>query len=511
MATLALPRPLRGDRTRRALTDTTAALLVVAVAAGSTYFIDHWGARKGVGMGLFLVGLCWFAATRRTLVALAVFMAYIGMADGYAKLSTGSTVVSLVRDALLFAIVVGVLVRAQVSGKPLRLPPLSGWVITFVVVVFAQVLNPSGGTFTHSLAGVRQHLEFVPLFFLAFAFLRTKAALRGFVILLLVIGAANGIAGYLQFNLTAQEFAAWGPGYADRVLGRGAFVDAGRTFTSGDTTGLVRPFGLGSDAGAGGVMGAFALGALLVLITRFTRMRYLLLAAALAMGVIAAIVTSQGRAPVLAAAIIVVTYGLLTLTAGGRLATLLGLGVTAVVVLFVFQGIAGSATQSGADDAFRYSGLTPSKIVATADEARGSSIAVIPQNIVDYPLGAGLGSVGPAASYKGGTTLIDTVDTESWFSFIVVETGIPGLLTVFGFTITLLWLAFVRIRKEPDPETRALLAAMLAPLAALLALYWTGGGLTATTPYAPYLWTIGGVVAYWLIERPAALRAAADR
>ena len=57
-------------------------------------------------------------------------------------------------------------------------PPLTGWVLAFVVLVLIQIPNPNGGTLVHSLAGVRQDLEFVPLFFLAYLYVRTKKALR---------------------------------------------------------------------------------------------------------------------------------------------------------------------------------------------------------------------------------------------------------------------------------------------------------------------------------------------
>ncbi|HEY6887602.1 MAG TPA: hypothetical protein VI300_07480 [Solirubrobacter sp.] len=509
ISTFALARPFRGERAQRRLTETGISLAVAAAAASSTWFIDHWGTRRGLAMGLFVLALAWLATTRRTLVALAVLMLYLGCVDGYAKLSTGSTAVSLVRDALLFAIVAGVLVRGQGSAQPMKLPPLSLWVIGFVVLVLVQLLNPNDGTLVHSLGGVRQHLEFVPLFFLAFAFVRSKAALRGFVILLLVIGAANGVAGYIQFGLTQQQFAAWGPGYAERVLATGRFVDAGRTFAATEDVNRVRPFGLGSDAGAGGVMGAFALGALLAMIARGRRLRYLLLAAALATFVVTAIVTSQGRGAVVSAAIILIAYGGFTIAAGGRLVALLSIGATALVAVAVFQGVLSSTGSSGgAGDTFRYSGLASSRIVQTTTVARGGSFEAIPENLVKYPFGAGLAVAGPASGAPGGTPLSGTIDAESWFSFMVVEAGIGGMLVVTGFTVMLLWLGLTRIRFEPDAETRTLLAAIVAPIAAMLALYVVGGGVTATTPYAPYLWAVGGIASYWLIVRPRELAAA---
>jgi hypothetical protein len=502
MSTLALRRSFGGAAAQRRLTELAAALVVAAIAMSSTWFIDSWGVRRGLGMGALVLALVWLATTRRTLAALAVFMVYIGAIDGYAKLSTGSTPVTLVRDALLFAIVAGVLLRAQVTGQRLRLPPLGAWVVAFVLLVFAQMLNPNAGTVVHSLGGVRQHVEFVPLFFLAFAFVRSVRALRWFVVLLLLIASANGAASWVQFNSTPQQFAAWGPGYAERVLAQGRFTDSGRTFATTNDRSRTRPFGLGSDAGAGGIMGALALGGLLVMVTRFGRLRHLLFAAAMALGVVIAIVTSQGRGAVVAAMIVVVSYGVLTATSGRRLASLLGVVVVGLVAFAIVESIVGAEGSAS----LRYEGLSSSRILQTTTEARGSSLAAIPENIAEYPFGAGLGTAGPASSVAGAPAAAGLADAESWYSFMTLETGVVGMLLLAGFTIALFGLALTRVRLEPDPEARALLAAILAPLAAIIALYAVGGGLTAATPGAPYLWTAGGLVSYWLIVRQGELR-----
>ena len=146
----------------------------------------------GVVAVLLVVGSLWLAVTRNTAFALAAYMLYLGLLDGYFKLGTGNSNVTLVRDALLYAVVAGLLIKAAVRGTPLRLPPLSTWVVMFVVIVLVEIANPTGGTIGHSIAGVRQHLEFIPLFFLGYAFVRTKRALRTFLMLLLLIAAANG-------------------------------------------------------------------------------------------------------------------------------------------------------------------------------------------------------------------------------------------------------------------------------------------------------------------------------
>lgn len=497
MSALAIRWPLHGRQVGGRLGQLLGGLLVALVAAGLTRFIVGRGTLFGIAAVLVVAGAVWLATTRRTGLALALFMIYIGALDGYLKLSIGSSVITLLRDLLLYAIVAGLLVRAQVEGRRLPAPPLTAWLGVFVVLVLVQLLNPHAGTLAHSLGGVRQHLEFVPLFFLTFAFVRTTRALRVFVILVLLLAAANGAVNWVQFHLTPQELAAWGPGYAERVLAQGNFSESGRSFYDTQGHNLTRPFGLGSEAGAGGLVGAFALGGILALASLFTRLRSLLFAVAMALGAIIAIVTSQGRGVVVCSFVIVIAYGLLTATSRGRLTGLLGLGVAALVAFFVVQAITGSAGSG----AFRYQGLTTSSIVHTTDQARGKSLARIPSTLATYPFGAGLAVAGPASGAPGGSSLAGRLDAENEFSFMTLETGVAGSLFMAAFTIMLLVLGLLRSRAEPDPEARVLLAAIIAPVAGMLALYFAGS-VTASTPGAPYLWAVGGIVSYWLVMRP---------
>ncbi len=503
----ALPR--LPPRTSRAVRQTIGGLIVAAAAVAAALLMLHGTTTlKGVAAVIVVLGSVWFATTRHAQLALAVWMLYLGFLDGYLKLATGSGAVTFVRDAFLFALVIGLLVRATVQGKRLPLPPLSGWVIAFAVIVFVQVANPQAGTVVHSLAGVRQHLEFVPLFFLTAAYVRTTRALRIFCILLAVIAAGNAIVGWVQFNETPQQFAAWGAGYAQRVNGTGTFAGGGRTFVNaeGQPT-RTRPFGLGSDAGDGGLFCMLALCGILALAAFTRRRRYQLFAVAMALAALLGIITSEGRGVVVTTVIAVIAYGLLTVKARNRMTSVLGFAVAVAASVFFIQAIVGAVGSSG----LRYAGLTPNGILSTTSKARGLSIDRIPSNLITYPLGAGLATAGPAALTVQGAsqlTLTSPPDTETEFSFLIVETGIPGLLVVTGFTLMLLLLGFRRIRQEPDHEARVLLAALIAPIAAIFALFFSST-VTPSVPVAPYLWAVGGIVSYWLIALPAARRRAA--
>jgi len=505
MSTSAFARAARlprgGGGPQRVALQVAGGLLVAAFAALIVLYAVRGTSLKGVAVAIVALGSVWFLTTRKPQLALAVFVLYLGLLDGYLKLASGSSVVTFVRDAFLFSLVIGLLVRAAVTRQRLPVPPLAGYLVAFTVIVFVEFANPHAGTLAHSVAGARQHLEFVPLFFLTFAFVRTTRALRGFCVLLAVIAAANGIVGWIQFRETPQQFAAWGPGYSERVLGTGAFAGAGRTAAVGATGSATRPFGLGSDAGDGGLFAMVALCGIFALAAFSRRLRYQLFAVAMAVLALVAIVTSQGRTDVLGSIISVLAFAALTLRSGSRTKSLSGLVLIVVVGAFVVSGVVAAAGSGG----LRYAGLGPSSLLNTTSTARGPSIANIPLNMIHYPFGVGLGTAGPASGTSGQSAFQanTSLDTETEFSFLTIETGVPGMAVLTAFLIVLISIGFKRVSQEPDAEARILLAALIAPLTAIFVQFFISA-LTPSVPLGPYLFAAGGIVAYWLIELPAA-------
>ncbi len=177
---------------------------------------------------VFLLLVTWCFSHRRVDQSLAALGLYLGLLDGYLKLSTGSPVITLARDVLVAAIAGGALLRAMNSHKQLPLPPIGGLVLAFSAVAFIELFNPDAPDLIVGAAGVRQHLEFVPLFFLGFAFMRRESQVQKLLFILLLCAAAGGVVSYIQSTLTPEQFAQWGPGYSERILGTGAFAGAPR-------------------------------------------------------------------------------------------------------------------------------------------------------------------------------------------------------------------------------------------------------------------------------------------
>jgi hypothetical protein len=439
--------------------------------------------------------LIWLFFSERHGLALVTLLLYLGLLDGYLKLKTNSSTITLVRDALLYAIALGVLVRRILRRQPLTLPPLSGWVLLYTGVVLIQLLNPGDASLGHALASLRPHLEFVPLFFLGYAELRSVRRLRMLCVLLLVVAAANGVVGYVQFRLSPAQLAAWGPGYAARIYGTGPV--SGRTFT--DSAGVVhtRPFGLGSDAGDGGLVGMLALAPALALIGLGRRVPGRRIALALIAGVLLAIVTSQGRADVLAAVAAVLAFVAMASAARRLLPTMTSIAAGGLVLFLVLSALSGAA-QSGLFD--RYKTISPASLTATAESSRGSSLDLLPGYMARFPFGAGLGSTGPAALIAGAAHT--GLDGETEFNFLVVELGLAGLLVFLAFNARLMARALTRIRVVPDPQVRLLLAGLAAGLFGIAATYLAGPSSSAS-PAAPYFWLTAGVLSYWLWEARA--------
>jgi O-antigen ligase len=369
------------------------------------------------------------------------------------------------------------------------LPPLSGWVLGYVALVLAEAFNPNTAGFLHALGGFRQLLEWVPFFFFGFALMRSKRSFRKAFLILGVAALANGVISTYQTFLSPGQVASWGPGYHNKIYPPSGH--AGRSYSS-EGEGRVRPLGLGSDSGFGGGVGLLALPCALALLATWRgRRRWLIVI--LNLGAIVAIVTSLGRLQVVGAAIGVVAFTLLSSVAGRRvrrpLAALLGVVVLAVPLGALFVSTVRSGTFS------RYEKLSTS----SSTSYKSSAWKKVPHLISIAPFGVGLGSVGPVASLGGKVT--EQVEgrqanAETQWNFLVDEVGAPGLLLWVGLALTVISLAIRRLRRIRDVELRVSLAAVVAPLIALIPMGFSGP-LSTSAALGPYYWFAAGVAAYW--------------
>jgi hypothetical protein len=448
---------------------------------------------KAVGAAGFLLLVAWCFAHRRVDHTLAALGLYLGLLDGYIKLSTGSSAVTLARDVLVVAMAAGALVRTSRSGERLNLPPLGGLVIAFAVVVVVQLLNPDARNLAGGLAGVRQHLEFVPLFFLGSAYLRRESQIRTLLVLVVTCAAIGGVVSFVQSNLSPQELAAWGPGYAERVLGSGGFAGAGRTAIVNGAS-AVRPFGLGSDAGSGALFAAVALPSLIALLMAGPN-RYRLLVAPLAVGLALALATSGSRNALVVAFVSLFAFGLIAARSRNALRAIVGLGVGTLLVYGGFHELS-----SDNPAATRTKSIVSTNALSTYQDERGASLGLFGGYVKDHPLGVGIGRSGPATGAFATEGGAPGYNAETEWNFMVLETGVLGLGLYLLINLRLLDWTIRRIRNMQSATQRLYLAALAAPLAGLIAQGFAGP-TTVSVPAAPYFWLVAGILSYWLAAK----------
>jgi hypothetical protein len=439
--------------------------------------------------GLLIAVAVWMFLSEHYERTLAVFALYLGLLDGFVKLKTGSSLATLGRDVLLYAITIGAVVRLVMQRSAPRLPTLSAGVICWVAICLAEVLNPVAGSTLHALAGTRQHLEFVPLFFFGYAVMRSNRRLTALLVLLIVAASANAVVAVIQEHLSLAELASWGPGYAAQVYG--TVIGTARTFYS-STGEHIRPSALGSDEGFGGLLGILAVPAVLALASSWNRAPWRLVVAILGTPlVIVAVVTSQSRTAVVGAAVAGLAYLILTATTRKGAQTLATAGVLALVAYFALPAVFPSAV----DQANRYSSIAPTRVISTAFSYRSGTLALVPQYMYDYPLGTGIGRNGPAAGSSVGGLQSVGGNAESEFNFLVLELGIPGLLILTGLTGTAICIG-VRLRRIEDLNLQRSAMALVAANIGIGAV-WFAGIMTANSPTSPFFWFTAGVIVYW--------------
>ena len=102
--------------------------------------------------------------------------------------------------------------RMIVQRKPIVLPPLTGWVIGWVVLVLVNAFNPKTHSILAALGGFSQQLQFVPFFFFGFALMRSKRRFRQLFIILGVAATAVGLGRCVSGpRLTPGQLSSWGP------------------------------------------------------------------------------------------------------------------------------------------------------------------------------------------------------------------------------------------------------------------------------------------------------------
>ncbi len=480
---------VRGRRINEGVAVALAGLGCVAVALGIALAMPKPNYPLVVGGIVGLVALAALVSSPRLELTVGGLVFFLGCLNGPLKLiSSTGRVGSAIQDVLIIAIVVGMAIRHLYSGQPWKLPPLAGLAIAFVAVVVLEAFNPKTLNVLKVGAGFREQLQFVPFFIFGWLLVRSKQRLRRMLILLGVIALANGLVATYQTRLSPKQAAAWGEGYAAKFEGK-----ASKTYKS-EGQGRVRPTGLGDESGAGGGTGLISIAGIFALLATTRRKRWILVL--LAFGAIAAIATGLGRIELVGGVLAVVGYLLLTGTGSRELRRPLRLLLVALAVAIPFGFIFVSALGEGVFS--RYSSLLNGG--SSSASYKEGEVREIPKEISASPFGFGLGTAGPAASFGGKAEELyegHNVNAETTYNFIMKEVGLPGLIVWPGALLTMLVLAFRRIRTLVDPELQLYIAAIYAPIFAMFFMSFEGP-VSQSQVLGPFFWFALGVAAYWL-------------
>ncbi len=467
------------------------ALIALLLALGIAAAVPQPSVLLTVVAVVGVLAITYLMVSPRLEVSVLVLGFYLGCLDGPVKLlSSGGTSVSALRDVLIFAVCLGAIMRWLAKKEPLKLPPLSVWVLGFVLCVAVEAFNPNTVGLTKVLGGFRQQLEWVPFFFFGYLLIRSKQRLRKLFLLLGVIAAANGLVAAYQVRQKAPTLAAWGPGYAEKILGSNGI--SGETFAGG-----VRPLALGSDIGYSGAVGVIALPCMLALLASAPARRrwiYVLLTLFAALG----IAVSESRSSVIGAFITLVAFAALSFSLGSRVARPL---VAMLVLVALAIPLASVVTSSEGTKVFsRYASIAGVQAASSASGDKSATLSQLGPDVVSDPFGFGLGVSGAASSFGGHTSVRlegHGFSSETEFNFLMNEIGLPGLLLWLGFLIYLGALVLRRLSLIKDLEVRLELAALFAALAGLFAEGFAGA-FTAGTAGGPYFWLVAGIAASWL-------------
>lgn len=474
-------------------------LLAIASSLAIVIEMPHASAADAV---LVLVGLAGvlavvaLMASSRYEITMMVVALYLLLLDGPVKLGLPTGQIGhAAPDILILAVCIGAVLRLVARDEPVKLPPLSGWVLAFAATVALEAFNLKTAGILKVVGGFRQQMQFIPFFFFGYLLIRSKKRLRQLFIIVGVCALANAAVATYQTGVSPATLAAWGPGYRALFEPQSLGHSAGhaRVYDS-EGEARARPVGLGSDSGFSGGLGLLGLTFSLALFAAWrSKLRWV--GAALALASLVGIVTGLGRLQVVAGVIGVgVFVGLASLGGSGirrPLAAVLTVFALAIPCGVLFVSVVRSGTFS------RYSSFESTSAGELATHKAGAYTR-IPSLIARAPFGIGLGTVGAVGGFGGSSG--EVASSETQYNFVVDETGTPGLVVWVALSLFIAVFVAVNMRQVRDADLSILLAGAFAPFIVLIITGFSGPFMTSTA-HGPYFWFAVGMAAYWFGTR----------
>ncbi|MBV8087527.1 MAG: hypothetical protein JO247_22180, partial [Chloroflexi bacterium] len=341
-------------------------------------------------------------------------------------------------------------------------------------------------------AALRQHLAAVPLFFMAYHIFRTRGQMQRALAVIALISLALALIALMQY--------ARGPAWTAVVFPGADSVDQSTFFVAGQDV-WRPPSTTGGGGGAATWMQVAFPAALAVCWPGMARLKSLVFWIP---GLIAMVVTlllssvrAMAGASLAEVALLIVLW---QSTSGGlsaRVKRLQFVGLAAIISVVALAGWRLGFSASSGIVAQRFAGLqNPVAFYATQ---RGHNVLGILDTVSNFPLGAGLGRTGgAAATFHAWQYTLAGLDTgtpngETYFSAMIAETGIPGMLVIMVITGVFVVQGVGTVRRLQDPRLRLIAITLVALIAGIALTYWAGPSLYLP-PLSIYFWFAAGLI-----------------
>jgi hypothetical protein len=425
---------------------------------------------------------------------LILFFIYTSCIEGPLKIMAWGQPIKIliyvIRDLMLYILFSRALLTnffiKQRQTLDMPKPPLIPVIAFYAAWCAMMIFHPQGLNLLNSVAGLRIHVEMIPLLFFGYYIMNSKKDYRTLFSVIIVCAVLNSVASLIQVVKGIDWLSSIHSGYGTWAS------ELGRNLTFLGRERTVRPPGLGPDMGFAGFYAVFAMPMLVSLVKIFkkTMAAKIILAACFIM-LILGVFSSQARsAYALTFIILFVTMlylsrgifakvGLIVVLSAGIL-----LGSTLVVKYFPYFMQRFETVK------------TLSKTVETITVAESGRLYQITTGVIlmagDYFMGNGLGKVGPGAGIFAKGAFLPKLNSENQMTLGIAEIGVPGVLLLF--IIHLMFFLYGRSGYESikDPEMRVYLAAPMT-IITFLFIYWPFGNLISF-PNNAFFWFFGGIL-----------------
>lgn len=477
------------------------ALFMVLSVAGS--LVGHKAVAIGSAIALVLVVV--LAAFKDANISLIGFLAYSAMEGMYKYLTNFSSVIYVIKPALLGFIVLMWLVNTRLMRKKLRLFPLSAFMGVFLLWGLAQVLNP----FARGIAsGLATYLVWylLPITMLPLVLNTTRsegkeARIRFAIVVMSVVVSLFAI---LQFRMGRAWTESHLPGYASMSASDWWATDSSGKIIAAS----FRPASTTATGGGGGYWAHLGvLFALTFVIAPGISLRMRIISSVLLMINMMGILVSGVRLYIVI--LPVETLFWIAVTARSIRQVARNIGLTAVAALIMYGGFLAAQALSNGKLGARYK-ETISSPLTKFQKDRGNNFAFLPFFLSQFPLGVGyqhaLGGYAGKANEAGALKL----NRETVFNETATDFGVPGLVFTLGFLLGFPfygWKVVKSIKDKTQSFTAGLYVGIMAgyffmgfggPSLQAADFYWLSIGLVFSYPYfnveedaAPAVLTVG--------------------